>query len=218
MQHRIELHYLRIDRKIIRILLDGEKYQLISHCLKLRRDDVALFCYIHGKGYQCRRYVDLVEASGHGILSSDGRQPEADLCIVRAKQCGKRLAPALRLLAHSAEILLEGKAHLAVIAAGSHDSRQRLKHCIDRTVIRAPGRQIRIETVRHHRDRIGFAGHHRNLCHHGLCLGQLIFPAERHVYASRSDGTVEHLHQSLLRTHIQVSKFCEPCFLHIACC
>ena len=82
MQHRIELHYLRIDRKIIRILLDGEKYQLISHCLKLRRDDVALFCYIHGKGYQCRRYVDLVEASGHGLLSSDGRQPEADLCIV----------------------------------------------------------------------------------------------------------------------------------------
>ena len=122
MQHRIELHYLRINRKIIGILLDGEKYQLISHCLKLRCDDVALFCHIHGKGYQCRRYVDLVEASGHGIFSSDRRQTESDLRIVCAEQCGKRLAPALRLLAHSAEILLEGKAHLAVITAGSHDS------------------------------------------------------------------------------------------------
>ena len=37
---------------------------------------------------------NIIEGAGHGVLSADGRKAEAELCMVRAKQRCKRLAPA----------------------------------------------------------------------------------------------------------------------------
>ena len=114
------------------------------------------------------------------------------------------MAPTLGITGHSAEVLLEGETDLTEITAGSHDLRHGLCHCIDSSVIRAPGGQVRIEAVAHHGHGIGLAFQYGQLGYHGLGLGQLIFSAVRHQYAAGTDGGVKHLHQTLLGTYIEV--------------
>ena len=97
-----------------------------------------LICGIHRKGNQCRRNVDLVKGSGHAVLSSDGRQPKAQLGLVGPQQCGERLAPAGGLLRHPTEILLERKTDLFIIASCCHDLGHRRYNCVYSAVIRAP--------------------------------------------------------------------------------
>ena len=108
----------------------------------------------------------------------------------------------MRILCHTAEILLEGKADLPVISVGGHNPCYRFNHRIDSSVVGAPAGQIRIKAVAHHRHGICLSLQHRQLRHHGLGLSQLILSAVRHQHAAGSDGAVEHLHQSLLGAYI----------------
>ena len=83
-------------------------------------------------------------------------------------------------------------------------------------MIRAPGGQVRIEAVAHHGHGIGLAFQYGQLGYHGLGLGQLIFSAVRHQYTAGTDGGVEHLHQPLLGTYVEIVKQCHPGTLHVA--
>ena len=117
----VKLRYGFIHGNIKVILLDPEKYQLISRRLKLGCDDILVFCNIYRKGYKCRRNIYIVEGSGHGILSSDGRKPESDLGIISPQKRRKRLAPAFGIRCHPAEVLLECKSYLGSISSACHD-------------------------------------------------------------------------------------------------
>ena len=193
---------LLIIRQFVSVSVNLNQNQLIACFFQLRRNDGLIAGHIHCKGYQCGRYVDLIEGTGHTVLSSDGGQSEAQLRAVRAKERCKGLAPAMRILGHSAEVLLEAETDLAVIAACRHDSRHGLNDCVNSAMIGAPAGQVRIEAIAHHGYHVGLAFQHRKLCHHGLGLGQLIFAAVRHQDAACADGAVEHLHQALLGAYV----------------
>ena len=98
----------------------------------------------------------MVEGTGHTVFSSDRRQAVAHLCVVCTKKCCERLAPAVRILSHSAEVFLEGEADFAVIAADCHDAGQGLGYGIDCSVIRAPARYVWIKAVAHHGNGVAF--------------------------------------------------------------
>ena len=115
-----------------------EHNNLTACLLKLRSDDVLLIGNIHGKGYQCWRNVNLIEGSGHAVLSADGWKSEAQLSLVCSKQSGERLAPAGGLLRHPAEVLLEGKTDLLIVTACGHNLGYRGNNRINSAVIRAP--------------------------------------------------------------------------------
>ena len=112
-------HNFIIDRKIIIISVNTQPDQFIARLFQLRCDNLLLKSHIYSKGNQRRRYINILECSGHTVLSSDRRKAETDLRSVCAKESSKRLAPAFRILCHSAEILLESKPDLSVIPAGS---------------------------------------------------------------------------------------------------
>jgi len=125
-------------------------YQYISGFLCFCCNHVLMTCYVYCEAYQCRWYIDIVKGSGHGILATDGRKSEANLCFISAQQSCKRLAPSFRLLAHAAEVLLEGESYFAIITACCHDFRQRFCHCVNGTVVWAPAGYIGIKAVAHH--------------------------------------------------------------------
>ena len=135
----VQLHYLLVYRQIVCVLFDGKEYQLISCFFQLWCDDIFFSCHIDRKGNKCRRHVNIVEGSGHGIFSTDGRQTETNLCIKRTEQCGKRLAPSLWIFTHSAEILLEGEAYFLVVTTGGHDTGKGFQYGIYRSVVWTPG-------------------------------------------------------------------------------
>ena len=153
----VQFHNCLIYRNIKIVFLDCKANKLVACFLQFRSHDIAMLCNIYCKGYQCRRYIDIIEGTGHTVLTTDGRQSEADLCIISTKQCCKRLAPTLRIGGHSAEVLLEGETNLAVVTAGCYDLSHRFHYCIDSAMVRAPGRKVRIESVTHHGYSIGLA-------------------------------------------------------------
>ena len=173
-------------------------YQLITGLLQFRRDYIVHFGHVHRKGYEGWRNVDLIKGSGHAVLSANGGQPEALLCGKCPQQRGKRLTPAFRVSCHPAEVFLEGKAYLFIVAAVGNDSGNRLCHRIDSAVIWAPAGDIGVKSIAHHGYGVRRSVSHRHLSHHGLGLCQLVFTAVRHQHAGRPDGGIEHLHQTLL--------------------
>ena len=173
-------------------------------------------CHIDSEGHKGRRYIDIVEGSGHGILAADGCKTVTHLCLISTEQSGKRLAPALRILCHSAEILLEGKMNLPEITAGSHYFCHGLRDSVNSTMIRAPAGQVRIKAIGHHGHGRCIALQHRHFGNHCLCLGQLVFAAVRHEHTGCTDGGVEHLHKALLRAGVQIRQGIQPLLSYIA--
>ena len=134
----IQVSHFLIHGNVKVILFNLKANQLISSLLQLRRNDVAALCDVYCKGYQSGRNVNVVEGTGHGILTTDGRKAKADLCVISAKQCCEGLAPTGRIARHSAEVLLEGKANLGEVTAICNDLCHGLYHCINCTMVRAP--------------------------------------------------------------------------------
>ena len=132
------LHHFLIYRQIVLILRDAQPHKLASRFLQLRRDDIFFFCHIHGKGNKSRRHIDILESTGHTVFASDGRKTESKLGRIGSKESGKGLAPAVGVLRHPTEVLLESKADLPVVAACCHDLGHRLCHSVDRSVVGAP--------------------------------------------------------------------------------
>src|SRR5699024_11440510 len=117
------IHCLAVNREAVLVFLNPKPYKLIACCFEFRCNNVSNLRNVHSKGNQCRRYIDILEGSGHTVLSSDGWKSVCDLCAVCTKECRKRLTPAFRIFCHSAEILLECEADFPVISAGSYDLR-----------------------------------------------------------------------------------------------
>ena len=166
---------------------------------------------IHRKWYKRRRHVNFIKSPGHGILASNGRQTKAHLRRISAQQSRKRLAPAGRFAAHSAEIFLESKPDMAKIPAAGHDPWQGFQHRIHRTVIWRPAGQIRIKSIWHHRHCICVARRHWKLRYHGLGFCKLVTSAVRHQYAAGANGAVKHFHKPFLWTYIQIPQCIQPC-------
>ncbi len=177
-----------IHGNIILIPVKPQLYQLILCTLKLGRDNLLFLCDIHRKRHKRWRHVNVVKGSGHAVLAADGSKPVSDLGIIGSEQCGKWLAPALRIRSHPPEILLEGKPDLAVISACRHHPGYGFRHRIDSAMIRAPGGQIRVKAAAHHGDRVRLPPQDGELRHHGLSFRQLVFSTIGHENAGRPDG------------------------------
>ena len=204
----IEPQHVGIHRDIVVVAMDPELHKNIALILDFIRDHMTHFVDIDAERNQRRRHVNLVERAGHGILAADCRDAEAELRVVGAEQRRERLTPSFRVLAHSAEIFLEGKMHLLPAAARRDHLRNRLRDCVDRAVIRTPGGQVRVKPIAHHRDHIGVPVMHRELRHHGLRLRHLILAAIRHVHRCRADRGIEHLNQPPLRAGVEIRQLC----------
>ncbi len=151
----VKLKYILVNRYVELILVDPDLYQYISFSLQFRCDHIGKLCHVYRKGNQGRRYIYVIEGTGHGILAADAGQAVSNLGIISTQQSGEGLAPTLRILGHSAEVFLECEMQLFIVTACCHDLGNRLCHCINRAVIRAPGREIRIKSIAHHGDGIG---------------------------------------------------------------
>ena len=55
---------------------------------------------------KCRRHIQVLECTAHGILATDGRKPEFNLHLEGTEQSAQRQAPGAALMRHSLEILL----------------------------------------------------------------------------------------------------------------
>ena len=202
----VALHGPGVVRELIAILWKAHHHQLAAGLFELRGDDICRAVHIHGKGYQGGRHINLpllrVKCAGHAVLSADGGKAKAHLGAVGAEKCRKRLAPAGGIRAHSAEILLEGKADLPVIPACGRDLGDGGHHRVHRPVVGAPAGEIGVKAVAHHGHCVRVSGEHRKLGHHGLGLRELILPAVGHEDRACADGSVKPLHQPLLGTAV----------------
>ena len=206
MQFSVLIHSCCIIRQIIAVFRQTDPYQFTSCLFQFRCDNILFLSHIYRKGNQCRRNINIVEGSGHTVLSTDRWKAKSHLCRICTEQRCKGLTPTFRILCHSAEVFLEGETDLGVISTVRYDACNRFYNCINCTVIWAPAGYIWIKSVAHHSHSICFSVHYRNLSDHSLSFCQLIFTTIWHKYTSGPDGSVEHLYQSLLRTGIQISQ------------
>ena len=211
MQFSVLIHSCCIIRQIIAVFWQTDPYQFASCFFQFRCDNILFLSHIYRKGNQCRRNINIVEGSGHTVLSTDRWKAKSHLCRICTEQRCKWLAPALRILCHTTEVFLEGETDLRVVSTVCYDTCNRFYNCINCTMIWAPAGYIWIKSVTHHSYSIRFSVHYRNFGNHSLCLCQLIFTTIWHKYTSCSDGSVEHLHQTLLRTGIQICQHGQPC-------
>ena len=199
-----------IIRHQILVLLRADPDKPAARRLQFRRHHIPGLRHIHRERNQRRRHVNPLEGSGHRVLASDRRQSEAELRVVGAQKGRKRLAPALRILRHPAEIFLECEPDLRHIASGRRNFHDRRSHRPGRSVIRAPAHQVRIKAVGHHGHGMGPAARHGNLRNHRLRLGELIFSAVRHQRRGGADRAVEHLHKPALRADVEIAEHLKP--------
>ena len=198
MEFFVLIHDSCVIRQIILITRCTQPYQFISCFFEFRCDHILDLSYIYGKRNKCRRYVDLIESTGHTVFAADGRKSKSHLCRICTKQCGEWLTPSLRIFCHTTEVFLECETDFLVITTCCNDSCNRFCHCIGSSVIRAPGGQIRVKTIAHHGNGVCLSVLYRNFGYHALCLGKLILTTIWHKYTACSDRTVEHLNKAFL--------------------
>src|SRR5699024_12114911 len=114
------IHYLAVNREAVLVFLNPKPYKLIACCFEFRCNNVSNLRNVHSKGNQCRRYIDILEGSGHTVLSSYGWKSVSDLCAGCTKECRNRLTPAFRIFCHSASILLGCYGDFAAVSPGSY--------------------------------------------------------------------------------------------------
>ncbi len=212
----IQVSHFIIYRHFKVVFFYPEPNQHITGLFQFRCHYLFLLRNIHRKGYQCRRYVNLVKSTRHTVFSAYGRQSETDLRIIGTQQGRKRLAPSGRFGGHPAEILLECETYGRVIPSGSHNPCHGFHNRVNCPVVRTPGGKKRIKATTHHGDSIRPALQNRKLRNHGLGLRELMLSSVGHQHAARAYGGVKHLHQTLLRAHIQVMQQFQPCPAHIS--
>ena len=192
-----------------------EKVEAVSCLLQFRSNDILLVSNIYCEGNQCRRNINIIEGSGHRVLTTDTCHTQLDLCGVSTQKCCEGLRPTSGIFRHSSEVLLEGEVNLMNISTSCCNLGNRRQTCILSTMERRPGGQVRIISIGHHGNGITGMISYRKLCDHGLGFCQLILTAERHKYAGCTDGTIEHLDETLLGCDIKIRQSIKPCCLDI---
>ena len=117
--------------------------------LELRRNQTGSVLRRDGEGNERGRYVHIVERAAHGVLAADGREAQVLLRGVRAEQGGQRLAEALRVLAQTLEVFLEGQVCGLEIAACCDELGDRLDHGGGSAEIRILLGEVRVEAEGH---------------------------------------------------------------------
>ena len=157
-----------------------------------------------GEGHQRGRHIQLLEGAGHTILAADGGDAEAHLGIQSAQQSGQRLAPALRHIAQTLEILLERQVGVLIAEAAGHQLGHALDHGHLCAHILVSAHQIGVVAPCHAGAGVGLAIHGQ-LCHHGILGGQLVSTAKGHQDGGGTNGAVEPLRKALLAADVQVA-------------
>ena len=157
----------------------------------------------HGEGDECRRHVEIFEATTHRILAADGADTKVDLRHQRAQHRRRRLAPAFRYVAQFAEIFLEAQVGVLVAEAGGHELGKGLDHGQVGAGELVLLHDVRVEAPCHRGGGGGFA-EHGQLGDHGHAWGQLALAAERHEYGGGADGGVEAFGQALVGRHVDI--------------
>ena len=190
-------------RQAALVQLRAQAHDAGAGALELGRDNIADVRRGHRKGHQRRRDVQLLKAAAHGVLAADRAHAQTQLRVQRAQQRRHGLAPALRR-AHALEILLEGQMRVLNARAAGRQLADRLDHGQIRAAIGILFGHEGIIAPAHRRAAGGPAAHNRQLGHHGLYGGELIFAAKGHQHRGRADGRIEPLGQAALGADVQI--------------
>ncbi len=82
----VYIHNLFINRQVIFIFFNLKCNQLITRIFQLRSYDILLFCHIYCEGNQCRRHIQFIKGTGHGIFTTDGRKSKTNLGLISAEK------------------------------------------------------------------------------------------------------------------------------------
>ena len=180
--------------------------QFLAHCFRC-------FAGSNGKGYQRRRYVDIIEGTAHGILAADGTKTQGFLHMEGSQKSCCRLAPAC-FICQFFEIFLQCKVSLSPVSPHGHQAGDGKKDRIYSPVERTPGGQIRVKPVGHEAGAVSFSLSHRELGCHAVGRRLLVLSAERHEHRAGADGGVEPFRQSLLGAVVQIPHGGNPGILY----
>ena len=204
---------LVVFRQEVAVHRQAQQRDAVVAALEIGGDDVLRLHGSHRKGDERRRDMDVLKRAAHGVLAADGRGAEAQLRGQAAQQRGRRLAPALLVLAQLLKVLLEGQAGLRHVAARRTDLGQGLGDRVHRAVERAPLAQVRIIAVGHQR-RGGRLTLGRDQRGHRLVRAVAVHAAVRRQDRTCADGAVKALDHALLGADVQVAQHGQPRFAH----
>ena len=98
----------------------AEEIDRVPGLLEFRGEDLAGLDGGDGEGDEGRGHVPVQEGPGHRVLAADGGGAVVQLGVQSAQQCGKGLAPAIRLRAELLEKFLKRQIGVPVIRTRSH--------------------------------------------------------------------------------------------------
>ena len=191
-------------RQAVFVVLGAQQAHGMAGSLEFGADNLVCLSGGDGKGNQGGGHVQVFKAAGHGVLAADGANTQIQLGLECAQQSCQGHAPALGVLAHPGEVLLEGQVHIPEGCAGGNELGDGLHHGKIGTMV---GRMVGnkgVIAVGHERAVVGMPFLHGNLLDHGLDGGQLIFAAEGHEHGARADGGVEPLGKAPLGAGVEV--------------
>ena len=173
--------------------------------LKFRRQNLLCIHRCNCKGDQRRRYIQIEETTGHGVLTADRSSSQLQLCIQCTKQRCKGFSPTIRLCSQFFKELLKCQVGIMIICAGCHQFGNRSVDRCSGTGIGIQRKQIRIAAPGHHTGLIGsITGQNRKLCCHCLRRRCLIFTAKGHQHRTCANCSIKPFNQTALAGCFQV--------------
>ena len=124
-----------------------EENKFVARLFKLGSDNMLEVADANSKAAQCRRNIDVVECTAHGVFAANGRQFKTYLCVVSTKESSEWLTPTIWVIAKFLEIFLECESYSACIAASSCDFCHRAQYGIYSAVEWAPASLVGIHAV-----------------------------------------------------------------------
>ena len=179
---------------------------LMAGFFEFRADDAVGFGNGGGEADQRWWHVHVFKGAAHGVLAADGRELEVTLRSQSTKQGFEWLAPAGRIVLDAVEVFLHGEIDVVGHGAGGDE----LHDGFEDGMVSAPelvgAHGIWREAVSKHADGVGFPFKHRNLGHHGLNWGGLVFAAEWEQHGASADGGVELFHEAGFGADVEPSE------------
>ena len=151
-----------------------------------------------GEGNEGGRDVEIVEGTGHGVLSADGGEAQLVLGSEGSEQGGEGESPAFRVLPEFGEIFLEGEADVGEASARRDGLADGFGDGVGSSEEGGFFREIGIEAPCHVGGVVGFAFQHWEFRDHGVGRGELVLAAEGPEDGVGTDGGIEHFAETFL--------------------
>ena len=180
--------------------------------LEFGRNDVfdAVYCYC--EGYQCRRYIDVFEGTGHGVFTTDCSDFQTFLSHECAQQSCQRFTPAFFIFTQFFEVFLEGQVNFFEVCTCSDQFCNGFYNCQICTVVRALFSDEGVVAPCHQGACCCIFLFYGYFIYHRLDGCFLVFAAERHQNCTGTDCGVETFRQTSLRADVQIL-----CQIHVTC-